>query len=120
MTVGEARLLAEAVDAAVAVCARVEQIAATSESCALLLLVAEGHRDALESLRSQPRAPADEEARRLAVAAEVLAELKDVAAAAAEHYREALGARHHVPRPHGNHGPLRPHRPRGAARKRCH
>ncbi len=107
MTFDEERLLAEAVDAADAVCARVELIAAASATCSLLLLIAEDHRDALISLRSLSGVPADDAGRRLAVADAVLADLRDIAAAATEQYREALRSHPRVPRRHGNDGPPR-------------
>ena len=105
--VDEARLLAEAADVADAVCARVELMATASETFSLLLLAAKDHRDALISLRFRSGMPADVACRRLAEADAVLEELRDIAAAATEQYREALRSHRRRPRRHGNDGPPR-------------
>ena len=97
MIADEAALLDQAVRAAGAVCDRLGLLAAEGGALAVLLALAEDHREAVVLLSGQAGVPREDAPRRIALAEAVLAELCDIAAAAATQYRE-LARRECAPR----------------------
>ena len=92
MIADEAALLEEALRAADAVCDQLELMAVEGGALAVLLALAEDHREAVVRLCDLAGLPPDEAPRRIALVEAVLSELRDIAVAAAAQYREL--ARH--------------------------